>query len=245
MGRQKVPVLCLIHYNRFMINLRDRRTLRNYRRMIINKGLDEVLFRGLTDRLIEAFGVEVKKQRLDSTSARSAMRSLSRLGIFVEGLAKFLRELKRTHPRLYKKADEKIIGRYVIRKDAGCFDFSKPSDSKRRLPEAALDIWKQICLFETCQSQHLCPTQIRNGDARLQYTHDRLRQCRRRLARDSDEFRDRYRWRAGIEATMSRLKYQVGLARLRVRGMAAVQCAVFLRALGLNIFRCAAALRAG
>ena len=51
-------------------------TLRNYRRMIIDKGLDEVLFRGLTDRLIEAFGVDVKKQRVDSTSVRSAMRPL-------------------------------------------------------------------------------------------------------------------------------------------------------------------------
>lgn len=124
------------------------RTLRNYRRMIIDKGLDEVLFRGLTDRLIDVFGVEVKKQRLDSTSVRSAMRSLTRLGIFVEGLAKFLRELKRKHPRLYKRVDGKVIERYVGRKGGGCFDFSKPSESKRRLPEAAHDIWVQIRLFE-------------------------------------------------------------------------------------------------
>lgn len=124
------------------------RTLRNYRRMIMDKDLDEILFRGLTDRLIEAFGVEVQKQRLDSTSVRSAMRTLTRLGIFVEGLSKFLRELKRNHPRLYKKVDEKIIERYLSRKRAGCFDFSKPSDSKRRLPEAVRDVWEQICLFE-------------------------------------------------------------------------------------------------
>jgi hypothetical protein len=48
------------------------------------------------------------------------------------------------------------------------------------------------------------------------------------------------RWRAGIEATMSRLKYQMRLAHLRVRGMAAVRYAVYLRALGLNILRIAA-----
>lgn len=39
---------------------------------------------------------------------------------------------------------------------------------------------------------------------------------------------------------MSRLKYQMGLARLRVRGQAAVQYRVLLRALGLNIHRVAA-----
>ena len=49
-----------------------------------------------------------------------------------------------------------------------------------------------------------------------------------------------YRWRAGIEATMSRLKYQMNLAHLRIRGMPAMRYVVNLRALGLNIRRCAA-----
>jgi hypothetical protein len=62
----------------------------------------------------------------------------------------------------------------------------------------------------------------------------------RRLAEQLPPFKDRYRWRAGIEATMSRLKHQMHLARLRVRGMAAIQYTVFLRALGLNILRVAA-----
>jgi hypothetical protein len=39
---------------------------------------------------------------------------------------------------------------------------------------------------------------------------------------DAPAFQDRYRWRAGIEATMSRLKHQMGLARLRIRRMVAV-----------------------
>jgi hypothetical protein len=42
-----------------------------------------------------------------------------------------------------------------------------------------------------------------------------------------------------MEATMSRLKHQMHLAHLRVRGMAAVGYTVFLRALGLNIWRVA------
>ena len=38
---------------------------------------------------------------------------------------------------------------------------------------------------------------------------------------------------AGIEATMSRLKYQMNLAHLRIRGMPAMRYVVHLRALGL------------
>lgn len=81
---------------------------------------------------------------------------------------------------------------------------------------------------------------MRQGQGtRMQYTPDRLKRRQRRLQDKSPSFRDRYRWRAGVEATMSRLKYQMNLAALRVRGMASVTYRVFLRALGLNIFRSA------
>ncbi len=60
-----------------------------------------------------------------------------------------------------------------------------------------------------------------------------LRASNRRLHEQTEYFKDRYRWRAGIEATMSQLKRQMQLAKLRIRGMAAVTHAVFLRALGL------------
>ena len=70
------------------------RTLRNYRCKILELGLDEVLFRTLSDKLIAAVGVDASKQRLDSTAVRSAIRGLTRLGILVEAARKFLRELK-------------------------------------------------------------------------------------------------------------------------------------------------------
>ena len=57
-----------------------------------------------------------------------------------------------------------------------------------------------------------------------------MKQRERRLHDVSEEFRQRYRWRAGIEATMSRFKHQMGMARLRVRGMAKVTyAAMFAR----------------
>lgn len=77
--------------------------------------------------------------------------------------------------------------------------------------------------------------------ARFQYTPTRAENQKRRLFEASDAFREIYRWRAGIEATMSRLKYQMNLAHLRVRGMPAMRYTANLRALGLNIRRCAAA----
>ena len=89
----------------------------------------------------------------------------------------------------------------------------------------------------------LCPVQADKHDgqfARFQYTTTRAENQKRRLYERSDTFREIYRWRAGIEATMSRLKYQMNLAHLRVRGMPAMRYTVNLRALGLNIRRCAA-----
>ncbi len=67
-----------------------------------------------------------------------------------------------------------------------------------------------------------------------------MKQRERRLQDASEEFRQRYRWRAGVEATTSRFKHQMGMVRLCVRGMAKVTYAAMLRALGLNIFRVAA-----
>lgn len=74
---------------------------------------------------------------------------------------------------------------------------------------------------------------------RWQYSHDRVAQYYRRLSEKTEAFKENYRWRAGVEATISRLKHQMGLATLRVRGRKSVKYAVYLRALGLNIMRTA------
>ena len=53
------------------------KTLRNYRRLFIEQGLDELLFRCLTDRMVQGFSVDTSHQRMDSTALRSAMRALT------------------------------------------------------------------------------------------------------------------------------------------------------------------------
>ncbi len=94
----------------------------------------------------------------------------------------------------------------------------------------------------SCPSRESCPVAapIKRGESpRLQYTPARVEKLRRREYEKSDAFKQIYRWRAGIEATVSRLKHQMHWARLRVRGMGSVRYTVWMRSLGLNIRRAA------
>lgn len=97
-----------------------------------------------------------------------------------------------------------------------------------------------------CACPHLknCPVKPGKKAAFLRYDDKTLRLARRRAHEQTREFKDRYRWRAGIEGTNSHLKSDVGAGRLRVRGMASVRFTVTLKALGLNILRCAKVLDA-
>jgi len=426
------------------------KTLRNYRRLFIEQGLDGVLFRCLTDRLVRAFSVDTSRQRMDSTALRSAMRSLTRLGIVVETISKFARELERYHPDLHEQISKEVIRRYVVREGKGSFTNTAPSASKRRLGEAGQDLFALAIQFRNtaaaklssftilervlhdqfeivddessnsdaelatirnpidvpcdtvgnpadpdssynahkgqgymaqivetycedddlaeseeevvatpdiithvavhkmtvhdahclegalddlseralgptllladshygysdnmaltrdrvvdlvapippakgarsgrltledfilderglvlrcpnsiepasasatkaklqarfdlsvcrkCPDMQRCPVQAAKHDghfARFQYTPIRAANQKRRLYERSNAFHEVYRWRAGIEATMSRLKYQMNLAHIRIRGMPAMRYVVNLRALGLNIRRCTA-----
>jgi len=94
--------------------------------------------------------------------------------------------------------------------------------------------------LETCQGCNLrsrCPVKITSRSARLKYRPKKARLAERRGYEKTEEFRERYRWRAGIEATISRYKSQMGGGRVRFRGLRKVRFAVVLKALGLNIYR--------
>jgi IS5 family transposase len=111
---------------------------------------------------------------------------------------------------------------------------------KEKNKQAMFD--RTIC--QGCPLRKSCPVQNpRSAGAkamRLQYDQERLEMRQRRLKEKEPEFLNRYRWRAGIEGTMSRLKHVMGMVRLRVRTLAKVSYAVYLKTLGLNLFRCAA-----
>ena len=100
---------------------------------------------------------------------------------------------------------------------------------------------------ETCVKCPLvngCPVKPGKKYYYLRYEEKAMRIARRRAIERTNEFKDRYRWRAGVEATMSELDRRTGVKRLRVRGFKAVRFSATLKAIGLNLFRAAAVRKA-
>lgn len=102
---------------------------------------------------------------------------------------------------------------------------------------------RKTCL--SCPHVNRCPVKIGKKSAFIRYDDKIVRLTQRRAYEQTDAFKHRYRWRSGIEATNSHLKADLGLGRLRVRGKKPVRFTVYLKALGLNILRCARARTAG
>ncbi|MGB9591763.1 MAG: transposase, partial [Candidatus Kryptoniota bacterium] len=97
---------------------------------------------------------------------------------------------------------------------------------------------RTVC--DRCPLQSDCPTKRVKRSVSISYDAKALRLARRRAIENTESFKDTYRFRAGIEATMSDLDRISGLKRLRVRGMPQVRLAAILKAAGLNIHRAAA-----
>ena len=97
---------------------------------------------------------------------------------------------------------------------------------------------------ESCALLAVCPVRLNQDGDGYAVTVDlkAVNLERRRRAMASGAFRERYRIRAGIEATVSELKRRHGLGALRVRGRWRVELAVYLKALACNIKRMVRAL---
>lgn len=96
----------------------------------------------------------------------------------------------------------------------------------------------EIC--RQCDSREDCPVKEGKRGYYLRYGAKAARLAGRRARERTEAFRERYRYRAGAEATMSELDRRTGIKHLRVRGMKAVRCCAFLKATGLNILRATA-----
>jgi len=104
---------------------------------------------------------------------------------------------------------------------------------------------KHLAVFglETCAGcPHLnqCPVKPGKKGYYLHYDDKALRLAQRRAHEKTPEFQELYRFRAGIEGTMSQLDRKTGLKHLRVRGLHAVSFCATLKAAGINIFRAVA-----
>lgn len=99
---------------------------------------------------------------------------------------------------------------------------------------------KRTC--RACSRKNTCPTLPGKKGRYLRYNDKAIRLAHRRAREDTPEFRDKYRFRSGIEGTMSQFDRTTGIKHLRVRGLSAVSFAAFLKAAGVNILRATAFL---
>jgi len=97
---------------------------------------------------------------------------------------------------------------------------------------------------DKCPRQSDCPVKRDKRNTTISYDAKALRLSRRRTKEKTEAFREAYRFRAGVEGTMSDLDRVTGIKHLRVRGMRPVRVAAVLKATGLNILR-ASAFRTG
>ncbi len=95
-----------------------------------------------------------------------------------------------------------------------------------------------------CPELSNCPVKKGKKFYYLRFTEKELRLTGRRIYEQSPEFKNRYRWRAGAEATMSEFDRRTGVKHLRVRGFKAVRFCATLKAIGVNLFRAAAVRKA-
>jgi len=123
-----------------------------------------------------------------------------------------------------------------------CPQGQKPLISKKKKTRFAQGFSCEACA--KCPLVNDCPVKPGKKYYYLRYEEKAMRIAKRRAIEQTTEFKDRYRWRAGIEATMSALDRRTGVKRLRVRGFKAVRFSAILKAIGVNLFRAAAVRRA-
>jgi len=91
-----------------------------------------------------------------------------------------------------------------------------------------------------CPLVDRCPARPGKKHHYLGYDYKAFRLAQRRHQEETATFKNRYRYRSGVEGTISTLDRKTGIKHLRVRGFKAVRYCVNLKAAGINILRAAA-----
>lgn len=118
----------------------------------------------------------------------------------------------------------------------------RPLFCKSRKHRYRVGFSSEMC--NACPEKPRCPVKPAKKYHYLSYYEKAGRVAARRAYQQTAEFRERYRWRAGIEGAMSEYDRRTGVKRLRVRGLKAVRFCATLKAVGLNLFRATAVRRA-
>jgi hypothetical protein len=91
-----------------------------------------------------------------------------------------------------------------------------------------------------CPEKTECPIKPGKHGWYLRYDEKAIRIAKRRCYEKTLKFQEKYRFRSGIEGTMSYCDRKTGIKHLRVRGLAAVSFCATLKAAAVNILRAAA-----
>jgi hypothetical protein len=124
------------------------KTLWNMRSIVVENGLDAMIFDRTTDKLAKVFKVDTDNQRIDSVHIKSNMRRLGRIGIFASSISKFLVNLKRGHKELFDTIDQSVIDKYLSEKSLQCFAMVKPSESAKTLKSVSADLFDLVERFK-------------------------------------------------------------------------------------------------
>jgi hypothetical protein len=125
------------------------KTLHNFRARLMAYDHGPVMFKSITDQALGAMGMNVSRQRLDSTHVVSNIAVLTRLGLFCETIRLFLKRLKAEHPRLHGRVSPSVVARYV-KPEGGdtAYQDARASDGQRRLSVCARDLYRLCELFK-------------------------------------------------------------------------------------------------
>ncbi len=123
------------------------KTLHNFRVRLMENDRAQKAFEQMTRSLAETDGLKLGKQRLDSTHVLSNIAVLTRLGLFVETVTHFLKELRKKDTEAFESLEDGYARRYLERE--GYFCDAKREQARRRLPVVAQDVYELVTLFET------------------------------------------------------------------------------------------------
>ena len=122
------------------------KTLHNFRVLLVRENLLGTVFYPTVRKIVAMEQLSVVFQRQDSTQVVSDIAQLTRLGLFVETVTCFLKELRREAPRTLKQVPAICLERYLERE--GYFSDVKREEAKRRLPLVAQDLFDLVKRFE-------------------------------------------------------------------------------------------------
>jgi hypothetical protein len=119
------------------------KTLHNFRQRLLGSERAKGVFRTVTQALVEADGLSVARQRLDSTHIMSNIARLNRLGLFVATTSRLIHDLQRRGGERLSRVDPRLRARYAD----DCFGDATREQVRGRLPVAAQDLARLVRRF--------------------------------------------------------------------------------------------------